>query len=359
LIRAPVLLVADEEAGRGSSMAPGVRKSEATRSHGKAPGRSHRGASASSELPAGDGARRFTFDQWRQVSRERYNWELQPQADGAGANDFVGEYSAWGDGDTRFLHSRAMAARVRPFNAAQGRLRLVFLLSGKARISAHDEQAEVGQGDLFLLDTSAVRDAEWTAHSDLCLQLPVREGLPLPEDGDCRSGRAVIPVDDPVLSNVLKAQLRLLAARGGELAEDARARMLSTMVDLTVMALRAPAADRDDSGSGQNLLLAKAQMYLQTHFRRHDLSVDEVAAAVGCSRTSLYRLFCAQSLTVLGYLRETRLQRCRTALAAAPPQANIGQIAFHHGFVDLHAFTRLFKRRFGMTPGQARASQGQ
>ncbi|UNK49116.1 AraC family transcriptional regulator [Lysobacter sp. S4-A87] len=340
-------------------MADGKRKSEAAPGHGAAGGRSRRGAIAGAAEARSDGLKSFTLEQWRQVSRERYNWDLQLHPGAAGAHRFVGEYSAWGDGDTRFLHSRAMAARVRPFNPAQGGFRLVFLLSGQAQISAHagPEAIEVGQGDLFVLDTGAVKHAQWTAHSDLCLQLPRHEDLRPRVGDDGGSGRAVIPIDDPVVSNVLKAQLRLLAARGGELAGNARTRMLSNMVDLTVMALRAPEVAAGGSGSGQGILLEKAKLYVQTHFRRHDLSVDEIAAAVGCSRTSLYRLFCAQSLTVLGYLRETRLQRCRAALAASPAQANIGQVAFQHGFVDLHAFTRLFKRRFGMTPGQARASE--
>lgn len=310
-----------------------------------------------------DGSTRFTLEQWRAVSRERYNWDLQVQSDALGAHQFVGEYSTWGDGDVRFLHSRAMAARVRPFDSTRGHLRLVFVLAGQARIRAHGRRdgVEVGQGDLFLLDTTAVKEAQWTAHSDLCLQLPGLEmqsdTLPVDQRAWAKSGRAVIPIDDPVLSNALKAQLRLLAARGDELADGARARVLSAMVDQTAMGLRATAISRSDSSAGHEILLAKAQLHIQTHFRRHDLSVDEIAATVGCSRTSLYRLFSAQSLTVLGLLRETRLQRCRAALAAAPAQANIGQIAFHHGFVDLHAFTRLFKRRFGMTPGQARASE--
>lgn len=249
---------------RGSSMTEGGRKPEADRSHGATPGRLRRGAVVAAAHARCDGARSFTLEQWRRVSRERYNWDLQLQSDPVGAHRFVGEYSAWGDGDTRFLHSRAMAARVRPFNSAQGHIRLVFLLSGQARISAHagQGQAEVGQGDLFVLDTSAVKEAEWTAHTDLCLQLPGHDALPLPQGGACRSGRAVIPIGDPVLSNVLKAQLRLLAARGGELGEHARTRMLSTMVDLTVMALRAPAVLAGHGGSGQDILLAKAQRYL-------------------------------------------------------------------------------------------------
>ncbi|HEY5802654.1 MAG TPA: helix-turn-helix domain-containing protein [Lysobacter sp.] len=334
-----------------------TRKPGATRRRPAALDRARRAAVADAAGVHAEGPGRFTLEQWRRVSRERYNWDLQLQSGALAANQFVGEYSAWGDGDVRFLHSRAMAARVRPFDSTQGRIRLVFLLSGQARISAHgrDGRAEVGQGDLFLLDTTVVKEAEWTAHSDLCLQLPGHDKLPLREGKLAPSGRAVIPIDDPVLSNVLKAQLRLLAARGSELADDARARVLSAMVDLTVMGLRTT-ADAGEAGAGHEILLAKAHLHMQTHFRRHDLSVDEIAAAVGCSRTSLYRLFSTQSLTVLGYLRETRLQRCRAALAASSQQANIGQIAFLHGFVDLHAFTRLFKRRFGMTPGQARGS---
>ncbi|QSX74449.1 helix-turn-helix domain-containing protein [Lysobacter arenosi] len=307
----------------------------------------------------GEASGRFTFEQWRAISRERYNWDLQLQPGVEKAHQFVGEYSAWGEGDVRFLHSRAAAARVRPFDAAQGRIRLVFLLSGQARISAHarDSQSEVGQGDLFVLDTAAVKQAEWSAHSDLCLQLPERSKLDLPGTASRRPGRAVMPIDDPVLSNALKSQLRLLAARGSELDAAACERVLEALVELTVLGLRDHGAGQSEALAGHDILLAKAQLYLQTHFRRPDLSVDEVAAAVGCSRTSLYRLFSARSLTVLGYLREWRLLRCRAALATASAQVNIGQVAFQHGFLDLHAFTRLFKRRFGMTPGQVRASE--
>lgn len=299
-----------------------------------------------------------SLEQWRAVARERYNWELQPVASKPGPHQFVCEYSTMGEGDVRFLHSRAMAAVVRPFDATQARLRLVFLLSGRARITAHggNTTLEVGQGDLFVLDTGAVKQIEWSAHSDLCLQLPGHCRLPHPGSAIQARTSAVMPINDAVIAKPLKAMLRLLAARGGDLDAPARERALLSLVDMTMLGLFTPSDAVDPPRDGRYLLLAKAQRYLQLHFRRTDLSVDEVAAAVACSRTTLYRLFAARSLTVMGYLREIRLLHCRDALATASAQANIAQIAYRHGFIDLHSFTRLFKRRFGITPGQVRGS---
>lgn len=283
---------------------------------------------------------------------------MQPLVSKLGPSQFVCEYSTLGEGDIRFLHSRAMAAVVRPFDATQSRLRLVFLLSGRARITAHDGSAtlEVGQGDLFVLNTGAVKQVEWSAHSDLCLQLPEHCRRLLPELATQARTSAVIPINDAVVAKPLKAMLRLLAARGGDLDTAARERALQSLADMTMLGLSTPTDTIAPPRDGRDIPLAKAQRYLQTHFRRTDLSVDEVAAAVACSRTSLYRLFAARSLTVMGYLREIRLVRCRDALATASAQANIAQIAYRHGFIDLHSFTRLFKRRFGMTPGQVRAA---
>jgi AraC-like DNA-binding protein len=297
------------------------------------------------------------LEEWRIVARERYNWDLQPVSSKPGPRQFVCEYSALGEGDARFLHSRAMAAVVRPFDAARARLRLVFLLSGRARIQACAGNAtvEVGRGDLFLLDTAAVREVQWSAHSDLCLQLPeyCRRMRPDLEAGT----RAVIPINDAVIAKPLKAMLRLLASRGGDLDATTRERTLQSLVDMTMLGLSSPPLRVGPTHDDRDSPLVKAQRYLRSNFHRTDLSVDEVATAMACSRTTLYRLFAASSLTVMGYLRETRLQRCRAALAASPAQANIGRIAYQHGFIDLHAFTRLFKRRFGVTPGQVRDSQ--
>jgi hypothetical protein len=245
------------------------------------------------EEVAGDersGKSSFSLEEWRAVARERYNWDMQPVASKLGPSQFVCEYSTMGEGDIRFLHSRAMAAVVRPFDAMQSRLRLVFLLPGRARITAQEGSAtvEVGQGDLFVLGTGAVKQVEWSAHSDLCLQLPAHCGRLLPDLATQARTSAVIPINDAAVAKPLKAMLRLLAARGGDLDTAARERALQSLAGMTMLGLSTPTDTIAPPRDGRDIPLAKAQRYLQAHFRRADLSADEVAAAVAHRSALVY-----------------------------------------------------------------------
>lgn len=103
-------------------------------------------------------------------------------------------------------------------------------------------------------------------------------------------------------------------------------------------------------------MLIAAQALIRRRFASPDLSPEEIAHRLGCSRAHLYRLFARHGLTVAGYLREVRLQRCHAALAAAGPRETVGDIAFRCGFDNPVYFAHLFYRRFGMRPSEARAA---
>jgi AraC-like DNA-binding protein len=55
-------------------------------------------------------------------------------------------------------------------------------------------------------------------------------------------------------------------------------------------------------------------------------------------------------------VRDMRLEAVREDLQSAGPHASIGEICFARGFGDLAHFTRLFKSRFGLAPGEYRKS---
>ena len=58
--------------------------------------------------------------------------------------------------------------------------------------------------------------------------------------------------------------------------------------------------------------------------------------------------------TVTEYVRELRLQACHEALVRGGPQVAVGTLCYEWGFSDQSHFTRMFKRRFGVAPGEAR-----
>lgn len=107
--------------------------------------------------------------------------------------------------------------------------------------------------------------------------------------------------------------------------------------------------------TGNEGLLMAAQRYIRAHLGRHDLNPSEIAAAVGCSRATLYRLFQGHGMTVSGHIRELRLQRLMRLLQRTSDGALVTVLAYRCGFHDIPNLNQMFRRRFGVSPTQARA----
>lgn len=104
---------------------------------------------------------------------------------------------------------------------------------------------------------------------------------------------------------------------------------------------------------------AQALRFMQQQAHRPELDVAEIARATGCSRTRLYEAFAARGQTVMGVLRDIRLQRAQ-ALLAQNARLNVGALAWRCGFADASGFSKLFRARFGLSPTEwhARALAG-
>jgi AraC family transcriptional regulator len=84
-----------------------------------------------------------------------------------------------------------------------------------------------------------------------------------------------------------------------------------------------------------------------------DLSLDDLAAAAGCSRAHFARAFrAATGQTPHAYLRERRVERARRLLATTRLEA--GAIGAQTGFSSPSHFGRVFRSVTGVTPGAYR-----
>lgn len=90
--------------------------------------------------------------------------------------------------------------------------------------------------------------------------------------------------------------------------------------------------------------------YIDRHLDDPDLDVGRVAAALGLSRSSLYRVFKARHGGVARFILNRRLDLCRDALLAGGSEGTIGDLAARWGFADYGVFSRAFRRRFGVAP---------
>lgn len=100
--------------------------------------------------------------------------------------------------------------------------------------------------------------------------------------------------------------------------------------------------------------LTSVQVFLSTHFAE-PLNLDAVAAEAGISLYHLIRSFkAACGLTPHAWLLDLRINRARELLRNT--QLPLSEIALQTGFADQSHFSRCFKERMAVTPGQYRNS---
>ena len=90
-----------------------------------------------------------------------------------------------------------------------------------------------------------------------------------------------------------------------------------------------------------------------------DLTPERIAVALGCSRASLYRAFAKQGESVAAAIWQARLERAHRMLTS--PEGIgllVSDIATLSGFREMPTFTRMFKRRYGLTPSDVRIADG-
>ncbi|WP_169457970.1 helix-turn-helix domain-containing protein [Ottowia thiooxydans] len=131
------------------------------------------------------------------------------------------------------------------------------------------------------------------------------------------------------------------------------------LTDLLALAFgaRGGMADLAHQRGERSVRLADMRAYMGHRYSDPQLSVAHLSQRHHMSVRQVQRLFEDAGTTFTTCLQNHRLDHVRRALTD-PAQAGmlIATLAYKAGFSDLAAFNRLFKRRYGATPGQVRES---
>lgn len=223
-----------------------------------------------------------------------------------------------------------------------GEIYVGLIVDGHSRVRYGDRRVRLHAGDLYVTDFARPVQADWSRHREIGVVLD-RAGLAagMPAGG-------LLPQGAP--ARLLASHLRALAAEARRLSDEEREVAVDVAVRFAMLALRAGGASIDPSMAP---FVAMARRVIAERYGEPDLSPARVAAMIGCSRATLYRLFEAEGVGIAEAIWNMRLDRARTALADEPGTA-IVEIAFRCGFLDQPNFNRMFKRRFGAPPGDLR-----
>jgi len=102
-------------------------------------------------------------------------------------------------------------------------------------------------------------------------------------------------------------------------------------------------------------LRPRVEHFIEKHLSEPLLSPAIIAAAAGISVRHLHRIIAGTGCTVAGWIRERRLERCRTDLAdPGLRERSITDIAFYWGFSDSAHFSHCFRQEFGVYPREFR-----
>lgn len=237
--------------------------------------------------------------------------------------------------------------------------RLMLVLSGRNRMSQNGWDVALEPGDMALYDTSRPWEV-WRDRGDhrFVTVTLARDALPIAPErvrdlcGARISGQTGVGALVSTFVSRLATDLDCYspaATTGISYAlMDLLAVLIGNMLDL-------PEAKIE--GHQRRVALIRAQSYIQQHLADARLSPATVAAAQHMSLRTLQKSFQEQGLTIAGYIRTARLERCCRDLADPSLQhLPVYAIGNRCGFPDAAHFSRVFRAFVGQSPQDYRES---
>ncbi len=263
---------------------------------------------------------------------------------------FHGVVEAWSLGDLKLVkiaHNSAAGRRSR-VEVARTDPQIYYLIlqvHGRSRMAQAGDEADLGPGDLTLIDSS--RPCSFTYAGD-----SINLNLHIP--------RTLIENHRPYTRPPLASALRGFAAGvTGDLMRSAFQRGDTMVPDqpqdalqdaLLNLALSALFGTEPPQPCDRPLASA-VQSFILDHLTDPDLAPHAIASAHSISVRHLHRLFEPAGVTVGDWIRARRLERCARDLRnTALREISLTEICYRWGFNDSAHFSRAFKAEFGLAP---------
>lgn len=225
--------------------------------------------------------------------------------------------------------------------------------TGGGEWDARGRSGTVAPGDLLIRDFAQESTSNSRDFKNVSLVVPradLEELLQAPDDQHMR----VISSRQP-LAGLLRDHMVSLDKNARELTLPQALQIAPTTIGLLAACLNGtPGED-----PRPHLAVASAQgsavrRFIEAHLTEPELSVDWILTQLPMSRTRLFDLFEPHG-GVANYIRERRLRRALSELQRHPArELRILDLALQSGYASDIAFTRAFRRRFGISPRDAR-----
>lgn len=136
---------------------------------------------------------------------------------------------------------------------------------------------------------------------------------------------------------------------------DAKATRFLTkqMLDMVAFFLAGGYKSTSQDSLALKSLQARVLSYLDDNFHDSGLNPQNIAQACGVSRSYLYKAF-SDGLSVMEHLKAKRLAAARDMIELRRHRLTFTMVAMACGFTNSSEFSRLFKKKFGVSPSEYR-----
>ena len=232
-------------------------------------------------------------------------------------------------------------------------LKIVAPWQGSASVSQYERRASVRSGAWTIYDTArsyAVDNPEWSDH--LIVMLP-RDRIHV--DGH-RLGELMARVAGGS-HGISRVALETMRTTYQELPcmTEAAARGAGELIVQLVQLSLLEVAGRSTAVTQRAALRDRIRAHVASRLRDPNLSIDDIARALNCSKRLLHGAFADEEDTLAGYILRQRIAACERDLRD-PRHAgrSLTEIATGCGFGNLSHFSRVFREHTGVSPSAYR-----
>lgn len=248
------------------------------------------------------------------------------------------------------LRSPALISR-----GGTGHYKLSLQLTGHGLLLQDGREAVLAPGDVAIYDTQRPYTLNFDDSFETLVLMFPQHLLGLSAD-DVSQLTAVSMGKGNRLAEAIAPFIASIASQLPELKSPIGHRLAMNIVDLLSTLLADEIYSRPEQGADNHAkMLRRIQHHIEANLADPALSPESIARAHHMATRTLQKIFSAAGLTVAGWIRERRMEKCRRDLAdPLCEHVPVGEIGARWGLVDGAHFSRVFRTAFGLSPSQYR-----